>query len=266
VLEPIVTDEQLPLILIDAGHGNLNATGFEMAAFINDLSDHSYNVLKNLDELTTDDLNPGIVKLLLITAPEDAYTLDELAAISGYIAAGGNLWLVGISDYPPGSWASTAADRENAILAAIETATGANINMRINDDEIIDGDDNNGYVFGPLWGDFPSQGTTSIGINVVKIASWSVASLRGREVGTPLTADTPNVQIVVQGDLDDGYMNNPPWYDPYHTSNEDADNAGDAYIYNPGWVYPAPVPPDALPVPMAAVTDLLVRWAHHGLW
>ena len=41
-----VTDEQLPLILIDAGHGNMNATGSEMQMFVADLSAHRYNVLK----------------------------------------------------------------------------------------------------------------------------------------------------------------------------------------------------------------------------
>jgi uncharacterized repeat protein (TIGR01451 family) len=260
VLNLTVTDEQLPLILIDAGHGNMNATGSEMQMFVNDLSDHQYNVLKNLDELTSADLNPAVVKLLLITAPQTAYTSAELSAIAEYVAAGGSLWLCGLSDYT-GSvpWAATVAIRENAILAAIETRTGSQINMRMNDDEIIDANDNNGYVFGPVWGNFPSEYTTSIGINVEATASWSVSSLRGRNVGEPLTSDTPGVQIVVQGDLDVGYTQYNTYWDPNHTSNTDADGANDAYIYNPTWVYPydPPEPPaDAIPVPMAAVTQL----------
>jgi uncharacterized repeat protein (TIGR01451 family) len=112
-------------------------------------------------------------------------------------------------------------------------------------------------VFGPIWGSFPSEYATSIGINVEAMASWSVSSLRGRSAGTPLTADTPGVQIVVQGDLDTGYSGS--YNDPNHTSNTDADGAGDAYIYNPTWVYPydPPEPPaGAIPVPMAAVTQL----------
>ena len=258
VLNLTVTDEQLPLILIDAGHGNMNATGSEMQMFVNDLSDHHYNVLKNLDELTAADLNPAVVKLLIITAPQSAYTSAELTAIGDYVAAGGSLWLCGLSDYT-GSvpWAATVANRENDILAAIETHTGSQINMRMNDDEIIDGDDNNGYVFGPIWGNFPSEYTTTIGINVEAMASWSVNSLRGRTPGTPLTADTPGVQIVVQGDLDTGYSGS--YHDPNHTSNTDADGAGDAYIYNPTWVYPNDPhepPAGAIPVPMAAVTQL----------
>jgi uncharacterized repeat protein (TIGR01451 family) len=258
VLNLTVTDEQLPLILIDASHGNLNATGNEMEMFIKDLSDHRYNVLKNLDELTSDDLNPAVVKLLLITAPQYPYTASELDAISNYVAAGGSLWLVGMSDYP-GSvpWAATVADRENAILAAIETQVGSNINMRINDDEIIDANDNNGYIFGPIWKNFPTEYDTSIGINVEALASWSVASLRGRTPGTPLTADTPDVQIVVQGDLDTGYTVYNTYNDPNHTSNTDADGGNDAYIYNPSWVFPwDTVPEGAIPVPMAAVTQL----------
>ncbi len=253
----LVTDEQLPLILIDAGKGNLNAGGSEMQPFIKDLSNHRYNVLKNLDELSAADLNPAVVKLLIITAPEFAYSAQELNNIGDYVAAGGNLWLIGMSDYTGSvAWAGTVAVRENQILAAIETASGSPINMRVNDDEIIDGNDNNGYIFGPRWSIFPSADTTGIGVNVEAITSWSANSLRGLTVTDPLLPTTPGVQTIVQGDLDDGYMNNPPYYDPYHTSNEDADNGNDAYIYNPGWVYPNTVPPDAIPVPMSAAADL----------
>jgi uncharacterized repeat protein (TIGR01451 family) len=252
-----VTDEQLPLILIDAGKGNLNAGGSEMQMFVNDLSAHRFNVLKNLDELTATDLNPAIVKLLIITAPEFAYSADELTNIGNYIATGGNLWLIGMSDYTGSvAWAGTVADRENQILTAIESATGSTIPMRVNDDEIIDGNDNNGYVFGPRWSIFPTADTTGIGVNVKAITSWSANSLRGMTVTDPLMPGTPGVEMIVQGDLDEGYVNNPPYYDPFHTSNEDADNGNDAYIYNPGWVYPSPMPPDAIPLPFSAATDL----------
>ncbi len=255
VLNLTVTDEHLPLILIDAGHRNLNAVGSEMQMFFNDLSDHQYNVLKNLDELTAADLNPAVVKLLLITAPMDPYTGAELTAIADYMKNGGNLWLCGVSDYPPASWAATAADRENAILAAIEASVGSQINMRMNDDEILDGDDNNGYPWGVTWGNFPSEGTTGIGINVEALASWSENSIRGLNASEPISSTTPGVQIVVAGDLDPGYTAN-SYHDPLHTSNTDADGTGDAYIYNPTWVYPNEMPAGAIPVPMAAVTDL----------
>lgn len=252
-----VTDEHLPLILIDAGHGNTNALGREMRMFVSDLSDHRYNVLKNLDTLTAADLNPDVVKLLMISAPQNAYSDAELNAIADYVAAGGSLWLCGLADYTGKvAWADTAADRENAILARIETRLSTQINMRMNDDEVIDANDNNGYVFGVTWHDFPGENTTSIGLNVEKLSSWSLNSLRGRTAGAPLTSSTPGVQIVVQGDLDAGYTSSHGYQDPNHTSNEDADGAGDAYIYNPTWVYPANQPGDAIPVPMAAVTQL----------
>lgn len=251
-----VTDQKLPLILIDAGHGNTNAMGREMRMFVQDLSDHQYNVLKNLDALTAADLNTDTVKLLIITAPELAYTAAELQAIADYVAGGGSLWLCGLADYTGKvAWANTVADRLNAILVAIETRTGTQINMRMNDDEIIDADDNNGYVFGVHWSDFPGEAATSIGVNVETLASWSLNSIRGRTVNDPLTAATSGVQIIVQGDLDEGYGPS-PWRNPNHTSNEDADNQGDAYIYNPTWVYPATMPANPLPVPMAAVSDL----------
>ncbi len=260
VLTLEVTDDHLPLILIDAGHGNLNAAGREMRMFIDDLSAHQYNVLKNLNELTTADLDPTVVKLLIITAPQYAYTDPELSAIAEYMAAGGSLWMLGLSDYTGKvPWAATVANRENAILSAIETRIGSEINMRVNDDEIIDANNNNGYVFGVIWSNFPAENTTSIGLNVEALASWSLNSLRGRNTNEPLTASTPGVQVAVQGDLDVGYTQYNSYWDPNHTSNTDADGANDAYIYNPTWVYPndPPEPPaDAIPVPMAAVTQL----------
>jgi uncharacterized protein YdeI (BOF family) len=255
-----VTDEKLPLILIDAGKNNLNATGSEFNMFIADLSAHGYNVLKNLDELTASDLVTDVVKLLIITAPETAYSTAELEAIGDFVAEGGSVWLCGLSDYIGSvSWANTVSVRLNDILAAIETQTSSTINMRMNNDEIIDGDDNNGYVFGVRWSDFPSAYagatlTTSIGVNVEHITSWSLNSLVDRSGGA--LTDSDGVQIVVRGDLDEGYMNNPPYYDPYHTSNTDANSLIPAYIYNPTWVHPATMPPGAVPVPMAAVTDL----------
>jgi uncharacterized repeat protein (TIGR01451 family) len=199
-----------------------------------------------------------VVKLLIITAPQYEYTSAELTAISDFMAAGGSLWMLGLSDYTGKvPWAATVANRENAILSAIESRIGSLINMRVNDDEIIDGDDNNGYVFGVIWSNFPSEVTTSIGLNVEALATWSLNSLRGHNVNEPLTANTPGIEIVALGDLDPGYTVYSGYNDPNHTSNTDADGAGDAYIYNPTWVFPwDSVPADAIPVPMAAVTDL----------
>lgn len=256
-LDLTVTDEHLPLILIDAGHGNMNASGNEMKAFIDDLSAHHYNVLKNLDALTAEDLNPDVVKLLIITAPENAYTADEQTAIANFVAAGGSLWIGGLADYNKSlTWANTVADRENAILDRVETVTGQQINMRMNDDEVIDGDTNNGYVFGVIWQDFPSVESTGIGLNVENVSTWSLSSIRGRTVNDPLTASTPGVQIVMQGDLDVGCSSD-SYKNPYHTSNTDYDQEHDAYIYNPSYTCDlTQQPADAIPLPGAAVTQL----------
>jgi len=119
----------------------------------------------------------------------------------------------------------------------------------------LDGDDNNGYPWGVYWSSFPSEDSTGIGTNVDSLTSWSVASLVNRTLDGPLTAGTPGVQIVVQGDLDLGYSGS--YRDANHTSNTDADGANDAYIYNATWLDPwDEVPADAVPLPMAAVTDL----------
>jgi hypothetical protein len=250
-----VTDELLPLILVDAGHGNENATGNEMKPFIEDLSAHGYNVLKNLDALTDADLDNAVVKLLIITAPQTAYTPAEIASIASYVQDGGSLWMGGLADYNASlPWAATVANRENDILDAIETTTGQDVNMRMNDDEVIDGNTNNGYVFGVVWQDFPSAETTGIGMNVVSVASWSLASIVDGNKQA-LTSDDLGVSIVMQGDLDEGYTSD-SWHNPFHTSNTDYDAMGDAFIYNPTWVYPATKPAGAIPLPGAAVVQL----------
>jgi uncharacterized protein YdeI (BOF family) len=72
-----------------------------------------------------------------------------------------------------------------------------------------------------------------------------------------LTASTPGVQIVMQGDLDMGCSTD-SYKNPYHTSNTDYDKAGDAYIYNPNWTCDlTQQPADAIPLPGAAVTQLV---------
>jgi uncharacterized protein YdeI (BOF family) len=179
-----------------------------------------------------------------------------LTAIGNFVAEGGSVWLCGLSDYIGSvSWANTVSVRMNAILDAIETGTGSTINMRINNDEVMDNDDNNGYVFGVRWRDFPGASTTGIGVNVESITSWSLNSLTGHSTSEPLTASTSGVQIIAQGDLDEGY-GSAPYYDANHTYNEDANSLIPAYIYNPTWVYPASKPAGAIPLPMSAATDL----------
>ncbi len=228
-----------------------------MKPFIDDLSAHNYNVLKNLDELTSVDLNASVVKLLIITAPETAYTTNELTAIGSYVNSGGSLWIGGLADYTGKvPWAATVANRENDILTAIETATGQEINMRMNDDEVVDGNTNNGYPFGVIWHSFPAEDTTGIGLNVESVATWSLNSIVDRNK-LALTSEDASVQIVMQGDFDLGCTTSSGYINPNHTSNTDADGGGDAYLYNSTWTCGLPTPPaGAVPLPSAAVTDL----------
>ena len=64
-----------------------------MKPFIDDLSAHGYNVLKNLDALTA-----ATWKRCGQAAdhhrPSDAYTAAELTAIGNFVDAGGSLWLL----------------------------------------------------------------------------------------------------------------------------------------------------------------------------
>ncbi|MGQ9522890.1 MAG: Ig-like domain-containing protein [Anaerolineae bacterium] len=226
-----VTDEKVPLILIDAGHHNIGVDPRGSRAFVNDLNAHGYNVLFNLDELMAEDLNTETVKLLILNAyGPDPLTVTETQAVADFVAAGGNLWLNSMSDYTGKVWwAYDVADRMNGLIAAIEARVGVTIPVRFNDDEVLDGNDNNGYPWGIQWHVFPVSPTTGVGMNVLRTQSWSVASLVDRDQQALTEEDLlGNGRLFVVGDLDEGsgiYGN------PNRTSNTDADSEGDAYIY-----------------------------------
>lgn len=230
-----VTDEKVPLILIDGGHNNIGISPREVSSFVADMTHHGYNVLFNLDEITASDLNTETVRLLVINAygPQQ-FTADEIAAVADFVAAGGSLWLNGVADYTGKvAWADTTADRFNELLAAIEARVGHNIPMRMNDDQVADGNNNNGYKWGVVYHIFPSAATTGIGINVEEIQTWSICSLMSRDRG-PLTQDVlgPNGFLMVQGDLDPGSSSGPHYSNTLNrTHNSDEDSWGDAYIY-----------------------------------
>ena len=237
-----VTDEKVPLILIDVGHNNIGVDPRGSRAFVNDLVAHGYNVLFNLDELTATDLNTEVVKLLIINAygPEQL-TDAEIQAIADFVAAGGNLWLNGMSDYTGKVWwAYSVADRMNDLIAAIEARAGVTVPVRFNDDEVMDGNDNNGYPWGIQWHVFPVSPTTGVGMNVLRIQSWSVCSLvdRNRQA---LTAEDlgANGHLFVIGDLDEGSSPYGNQIYPNRTHNSDEDKEGDAYIYGPTELVPA---------------------------
>ena len=244
-----VTDEKVPLVLIDAGHNNIGAGPHDARLFVQDLTAHGYNVLFNLDAITPSDLNTETVKLLIVNAyGPDQLTQDEINAIGDFVAAGGSVWLNGMSDYDAKvPWAYNLADRQNALLAAIEARVGAQIPVRFNDDEVLDGNDNNGYPWGVLWHDFPAAASTGIGINVTKIQSWSDSSLMDRN-RTALTQEDlgSNGFLVIRGDLDSGTGT---YGKPNRTHNVDAElnpaQRGDAYIY-----------PDTIPLAEAAAYDI----------
>ncbi len=229
-----VTDEKVPLILIDGGHNNIGISPREVSSFVADMTRHGYNILFNLDEITATDLNTETVRLLIINAygPEQL-TSDEIDAISDFVAAGGSLWLNGVADYTGKVfWADTVADRINGLVAAIEARIGHTIPMRMNDDQVLDGNNNNGYPWGVVYHRFPAWETTGIGSNVAEIQTWSICSLMSRDRG-PLTAEAlgPHGFLLVMGDLDTGTGT---YGRPNRTHNTDEDKWGDAYIYPEG--------------------------------
>ncbi len=226
-LHMTVSDEKIPLILIDAGHNNIGVEQSGLRLFVDDMTAHGYNMLFNLDEITAGDLNTETVRLLILNAyGPSQLTAAELQAVSNYVQAGGGLWLGGMSDYTGKvSWANTVADRENGLIEAVEPA----IPVRVNDDEVLDGNDNNGYPWGVLWHNFPASMTTGIGVNVSRIQSWSDSSLVDAGHGALTPADLGGDGFIAAvGDTDPG---SGTYGYPNYTHNTDADGDGDMYAY-----------------------------------
>ncbi len=229
-----VSDERIPLILIDAGHNNIGTDRQGTRMFVDDLTLHGYNVLFNLDELTAGDLNTETVKLVVLNAyGPDQLTGDEIQALADFVAAGGSLWLNGMSDYTGKvAWAHNVADRMNALVEAVAAVAGE-VPIRFNDDEVLDGNDNNGYPWGVLWHNFPFSMTTGVGVNVNRIQSWSDSSLIDAS-GSALQQDDLGDEgfIMVLGDTDPGTGT---YGEGNWTHNVDAEGCGyptgDAYIY-----------------------------------
>lgn len=247
-----VTGEDVPLVIIDAAHNNFATAGDEMGPFMESLAKNHINTVKNLDELTAADL--ASAQALVITAPMNTtannkpYSQAEIATIAAYVGAGGRLWLSGISDYDDGD----ANQELNAILAAIpETAA------RFNDDEVVDGNNNNGYPWGVWWHVFPNAETTGVGLNVANATSWSEPSLVDENYTALTEAD--GVILLATGDLDEGQTGE----DKNATHNIEADDKyggsmDDAYLYEP-W-------DDGIPLPLAAGQELdgggrIIYWA-----
>ena len=237
-----VTDQRIPLILIDRGHNNIGVDPQGMSQFVNDMTRHGYNVLFNLDELTATDLTTDTVKLLILNAyGPNQLTNDEMQAVAEYVAAGGNLWMNGVSDYNSQVyWLHNVASRLNSLVAAIESSAGQQIPVRFNDDEVLDGNNNNGYPWGILWHNYPVSDTTGVGMNVARIQSWSDCSLIDRN-GDALTAEDlgPDGYMMVLGDEDTG---NGTYGEPNRTHNTDAEISGyptnDAFLYTTGLTLP----------------------------
>jgi uncharacterized protein YdeI (BOF family) len=201
------TDEKVPLVLIDAGHGNVASTPRDVRSFVNDLTAHGFNVLLNLDQIDASDLNTETVKLLVINAyGPDQFTVTETQNIANFVNAGGSLWLNGLADYTGKiSWAGTTSNRFNELLTALQTTTGYTIPIRFNSDEVLDGNDNNGYPWGVIFHNFPSAAATGIGMNVQRIETWSGNSFVNDHYTALTQADLgANGYLVAVGDLDPG--------------------------------------------------------------
>jgi len=240
-LNMLVTDQKVPLVLLDAGHNNISAAPADTRLFVNDLTAHGYNILFNLDAITASDLNTETVKLLIINAyGPNQFTSDELQAIGNFVNAGGSLWLNGLADYTGKvDWAGTLSTRMDGLLASIETTTGYTIPVRFNSDEVLDGNDNNGYPWGVLWHNFPGAGSTGVGMNVERIQSWSLNSFVDRN-GMALTASDlgANGFIAALGDEDAGTGT---YGEANRTHNDDSNATVSAFLYTAGNTVPGAV-------------------------
>jgi hypothetical protein len=229
IVEPRdITDQMVPLIVIDNGHSNAVFVSGDGADFEADLVAHGFNWIEDTNGITTTDLTSAM--LLVISDPgarwEDPFTAAEEQVIADYVNNGGALLITGDSDYSNNG----NPEEINAILAKI---TGSRI--RMNSDGTYD--DTNQAGAGPWnvqWHNLPGVASTGIGVNVDLVVGYSGASIYGvTSQGISTTLTTGNgVTVTVVGD-DDTYQN-------------DDDGRGDYLDYSSTGV----------PIPMAAVQQL----------
>lgn len=223
-----ITDQAVPLIVIDNGHDNRVFSSGDGTDFEDDLVAHSFNWIEDTDGITTTDLTSAV--LLVISNPgergEDVFTEAEEQAIAEYVNNGGALLITGDSDYSNNG----NPEEINSILERINDAS-----IRMNSDGTYDDTDQAGA--GPwnvLWHNFPGVAETGIGVNVDFVVGYSGASIYGvTDTGISTTLTTGNgVTVTVVGD-DDTYQN-------------DDDGLADYFDYSSTGV----------PIPMAAVQQL----------
>lgn len=231
-LQTEVSQEPSALMVVDAAHWNNEVAGATVfiQPFIDDMVRNGINVILNRDEISDDDLAQA--DILFITAPitdsvDTPFSPAEREAIGRYLARGGGLWLAGVSDYDD----TNAAARDlNSIIETANTILTDTIRIKYNDDEVLDGDENNGYPWGVQWYIFPHARDTGIGGVVQQAVSWSEASLINI-AGGPLT-ETQGVILFAVGDNDTGTSSTGV---PKATHNANTDDHGgnehDAYLY-----------------------------------
>jgi endonuclease YncB( thermonuclease family) len=139
-------------IVHDEGHGQFYTLapngGDDFQAFAGYAENNGYTYTN-----TTDIQNAtSTADAFVITSPSDAFTQNELDALSTFVDNGGVVFLHDQSDFSN----FDATDNHNAIASAV------NASFRFNDDQVVDDQNNTGARFVPTTGNFDTERFTPL--------------------------------------------------------------------------------------------------------
>lgn len=146
----VYAEGEARIILLDGGHQNIYVTGSYKNRYdgLKAMATETDIILRvNEDELTASDFEN--ISALIITDPaseesqkygytKSMFTDAEAKVIADYVSDGGNLILTGTSDHYEGEGDYQNSVQANKVLEAVGT------NLRVNDDQVIDNENNEG--------------------------------------------------------------------------------------------------------------------------
>lgn len=223
----VMDKEDIIKVVIDAGHMNHYVSGSyegKMTGFKEMLKDKKMMAVEDSDGLTTEDLDDA--DLLIITSPQPTddsrYNLlksklsdEEIDVVKGFVSGGGSLIITSRADYKDGEEDYQNSVQANKVLEAI----GAN--LRINDDEVIDGENNEGQEYRLMFTNYTSSKFDLTSGS--EVADYNYSFYSGCSVVLDDEGNDENVDFLVKGHST--------------TETKDADNESDSVAVEKGEVY-----------------------------
>lgn len=223
----VMDKENITKVVIDAGHVNHYVSGSyegKITGFKEILKNKKMMAVEDDDGLTAEDLADA--DILVITSPQPTdyskYNLlksklidEEIQVVKEFVDGGGSLIITSRADYKDGEGDYQNSVQANKVLESIGS------NLRINDDEVIDSENNEGQEYRLMFNNYTSSKFNLTSGSEVEHYGYSFYS--GCSVVLNTDGNDENVDFLVKGHST--------------TETKDADNASDKIPVEEGNVY-----------------------------